>query len=523
MIRAFSLMSAILVWLNGAVLGQTYPAGFSGTDLATGLGAPTCFCIAPDGTIYICLQGGTMRVWKEGTGLLADEFFLNNPLTVDSNGERGLIGVAVDPDVTSNHFIYIYYTATTPAIHNRISRFTATANGELAIAGSEAVLLDLNDLGATNHNGGALHFGPDAMLYAAAGENAVPSNAQSIDNLLGKILRISSTPCAVIPADNPTSFPGIAGSPAGDNRAIWAVGLRNPFTFAFHPVTGRMFINDVGNSSWEEIDDGIAARNFGWPTTEGDFDQASFPDFTRPFYAYPHSGGIVTGFAITGGSFYVPPISPYPAEYYGDYFFGDFVSNWIKRIDVNTSAVTSFGDSTSGVVDMRIDAQGRLIYVARGLSRLVRVNYNMQFAPSLTSQPSDQTVCLGNKIWLSASVAANPAPTFSWRRNGTPLTDGANISGATTPTLTISAAQPSDGGTYNCFVQNTQGSSTSNAATVTVGASSAGYDGRQIQPFVNAVISQSTGSQDLCGYDFSGNGVVDLADINSMVAALLGF
>jgi glucose/arabinose dehydrogenase len=491
------------------------------TDLATGLGAPTCFCIAPDGTIYICLQGGTMRVWKEASGLLADQFFLNSPLTVDSNGERGLIGVTVDPDFTSNHFVYVYYTATTPAIHNRISRFTASANGELAIAGSEAILLELNNLGATNHNGGALHFGPDGMLYAAAGENAIPSNAQSIDNLLGKILRMGSTPGAAIPADNPTSFPGIAGSPTGDNRAIWVVGLRNPFTFAFHPLTGRIFINDVGNSSWEEIDDGIAGRNYGWPTTEGDFDQASFPNFTRPFYTYPHSGGIVTGFAITGGSFYVPPISPYPAEYYGDYFFGDFVSNWIKRIDVNTSAVTSL-DSTSGVVDVRIDAQGRLIYVARGLSRLVRVNYNTPFALSFTSQPSDQIACLGDTVRLSVSVAANPAPTFSWRRNGTPLTDGGNISGATTPTITISAARPSDGGTYDCFVQNTQGSLPSSAATVTVGASSVGYDGLQIQPFVNAVISQSSDSQDLCDYDFSGNGIADLTDINSMVAALLG-
>src|SRR6185436_11121568 len=166
--------------------------------------------------------------------------------------------------------------------HNRVSRFFAS--GDVALPGSEAVILELNDLSsATNHNGGALHFGPDGKLYIAVGENANSANAQTLDNLLGKILRLN--PDGTIPLDNP-----FYNTAAGVNRAIWALGLRNPFTFDFQPGTGRMFINDVGQSSWEEINDGIAGSNYGWPATEG---YTSTPPYRGPLHAYGH------GFSIT--------------------------------------------------------------------------------------------------------------------------------------------------------------------------------------------------------------------------------
>src|SRR5205823_12767314 len=129
-----------------------------------------------------------------------------------------------------------------PATHNRVSRFTA--NGDVAMAG-ETPIIDLNNLSsATNHNGGAIHFGPDGKLYIAVGENGNSANSQSIGNLLGKVLRINSD--GTIPSDNPPMFPGITGSTSGNNRAIWSVGLRNPYTFTFQAGSGRMFINDVG-------------------------------------------------------------------------------------------------------------------------------------------------------------------------------------------------------------------------------------------------------------------------------------
>ena len=134
-------------------------------------------------------------------GALLPTPFLTIPSTPSAqSGERGLLGVAFDPAFASNRFVYVYYTATTPAIHNRISRFTA--NGDVAVAGSETVILELDNLSsATNHNGGALAFGPDGKLYAAVGENANGANAQTLANLLGKMLRINTD--GTIPTDNP--------------------------------------------------------------------------------------------------------------------------------------------------------------------------------------------------------------------------------------------------------------------------------------------------------------------------------
>ena len=141
---------------------------------------------APDGRLFVCEKGGTLQVIKNGAILPAP--FLT--VSVNSGSERGLLGVAFDPAFTTNNFVYIYYTATSPTIHNRVSRFTA--NGDLVVPGSELVLMDLETLNAGNHNAGAIHFGPDGMLYIATGENAVTANAQSFDNRLGKILRINS-------------------------------------------------------------------------------------------------------------------------------------------------------------------------------------------------------------------------------------------------------------------------------------------------------------------------------------------
>src|SRR5262249_23318066 len=148
------------------------------------------------GRIFVCEQGGTLRVIKNGT-LLATPFLT---VTVDSSGERGLLGVAFDPNFASNQLFYVYYAATTPTTHNRISRLTAA--GDVGMAGSEVTVMDLNDLSnATNHNGGAIHFGPDGNLYVAIGDNASGTNSQSLTTRLGKILRMTSS--GGVPPGNP--------------------------------------------------------------------------------------------------------------------------------------------------------------------------------------------------------------------------------------------------------------------------------------------------------------------------------
>ncbi len=363
-----------LAWLGLAsapASAASLPTNFTETLIAGGLSNPTAMAFAPDGRIFVTQQGGQLRVIKNGS-LLATPFV---SLTVDSNGERGLLGVAFDPNFATNNFIYVYYTATTPSPHNRVSRFTASlGNPDVAMAGSEVTILDLNNLaGATNHNGGAIHFGPDGKLYIAVGENANPAHSQSLGNLLGKILRINSD--GSIPADNPTSFSGIAGSPAGQNRAIWSVGLRNPYTFTFQPGAGRMFINDVGQNSWEEINDGIAGSNYGWNTCEG----ACTPpnaNLRDPLFQYGHGGSPTTGCAITGGAFYNPSTVNFPNDYIGKYFYAEFCTGWIRRFDPATGTDTAFATGAANPVDLIVTADGSLYYLARGNGSVFRVRFN---------------------------------------------------------------------------------------------------------------------------------------------------
>src|SRR5688572_16180004 len=137
----------------------TLPPGFTETTLAGGLAQPTAFELAPDGRVFVLEQAGAVRVINDGQ-LLPTPFVR---LSVDARGERGLLGITFDPDFATNHFVYFYYTTASSPVHNRVSRFTA--NGNVAVPGSEVPILDLESLStATNHNGGALHFGPDGKL-----------------------------------------------------------------------------------------------------------------------------------------------------------------------------------------------------------------------------------------------------------------------------------------------------------------------------------------------------------------------
>jgi glucose/arabinose dehydrogenase len=300
-----------------------------------------------------------VRVINKDGVLLANPFVT---LSVDSNGERGLLGLAFDPNFASNHYVYVYYTVPGSPAHNRISRFTA--NGNVAAPNSEFVLVDLDNLSdAANHNGGAIHFGPDGKLYAGVGDNANGANAQSLSDRLGKILRINSN--GTIPSDNPRSFPGIAGSTFGANRAIWAVGLRNPFTFTFQPGTARLFINDVGQSTWEEINDGVAGSNYGWPVAEGPASPPN-PNFRDPIFYYGHGSSSTTGCAIVGGAFYNPPVLQFPNRFVGKYFFADLCTGWIRVLDPSNNTASDFASEISSPVDLHVGPDGALYYLTRG-------------------------------------------------------------------------------------------------------------------------------------------------------------
>ena len=446
--RTLSLL-AVLVSLGAATARPaTLPTGFAETLLVSGLSSPTAMAFAPDGRLFVCEQGGRLRVVKNGS-LLPAPFVT---LSVDASGERGLLGVTFDPDFATNAFVYVYYTTTAPAVHNRLSRFTA--NGDVAAAGSELVLLELDNLsGATNHNGGAIHFGPDGRLYAAVGENANGSNSQTLANLLGKVLRLNAD--GTIPSDNP-----FYASAAGKNRAIWSLGLRNPFTFAFHRVSGRMLINDVGQSAWEEINDGIAGSNYGWPTTEG---TTSDPRFRSPLFAYGHGGGTSNGCAITGGVFYDAVTRPFPASYHDDYFFADYCNGWIRSFDPASGLASPFASGISSPVDLRVQPDGSLYYLARGAGAVYRVQYTAGQAPTIAAHPSDVSVSAGAPATFSVSASGTAPLSYQWQRSSV------DIPGATASSYTLASAQlVDDGALFRCVVTNAFGTATSNAARLGV-------------------------------------------------------
>lgn len=440
------LASVVILFLASAqfsLRAATLPTGFTESRVGGGLSSPTAMALAPDGRIFVCLQGGQVRVIKNGA-LLPTPFL---SLSVDSNGERGLLGIAFDPNFIGNGYVYVYYTVATSPRYNRVSRFTA--NGDVVLAGSEVLILALNNLSsATNHNGGAMHFGPDGKLYVAVGENANSSNSQTLGNLLGKMLRINSD--GSIPTDNPFYL-----TATGNNRAIWALGLRNPFTFSFQPGTGRMFINDVGESNWEEINDGIAGSNYGWPTCEG---VCGSPSFRDPLSTYSHGNGC----AITGGAFYNPATAQFPSQFVGTYFFADYCGGWIRRLDPASGSVTGFADGISSPVDLLVSDDGSLYYLAYS-GDVYRVQYSANQAPQITVHPASRTVAVGQSVTFTVSASGSAPLSYQWQRNGS------NISGATSSSYSIASAATADNGAqFRVVVSNSFGSDTSDNATLTV-------------------------------------------------------
>ena len=394
--RVLHLVLISLIAVANSVNAATVPAGFTDAVVAGGLSNPTAMALAPDGRVFVCQQGGALRVIKNGV-LLATPFLT---VTVDSQGERGLLGIAFDPNFVSNQLVYIYYTATTPTIHNRISRFTAS--GDVALAGSETIIMDLPSLStATNHNGGAMHFGPDGNLYVAVGENANSANSQTLSTVLGKMLRMTST--GGVPPDNP-----FINQTTGANQTIWALGLRNPFTFSFQRGTTRMFINDVGQNTWEEINDGIAGSNYGWPNCEG-FCNPPNANFRDPIFAYMNDASTC---AITGGAFYNPQAPQFPANFVGNYFFADFCGGWIKRLNPAAgNAVSDFATGISSPVDLQVSPDGFLYYLARGAGSVNRIGFSAgdNIAPTvaITNPANDATVARKSNVTITATANDN--------------------------------------------------------------------------------------------------------------------
>lgn len=492
-----TVLAAVSV-ASAEALAQVVPAGFTSTTYTSPAHSDaTAMALTPDGRIYIARQGGELRTVAPGATVVSAIYTF---AALRAGGEQGFIGIAVDPQFATNRFVYAYITRLAAPVRNQIRRVTMNEVGDGVVAGSEVIIYELDDIGVTVHNGGAMHFGADGKLYVAVGEAGTSSNAQSLTKRLGKMLRINAD--GSIPDDNPTSFPGIVGTPTGANRAIWAVGLRNPFTFAIQPGTGRMHINDVGAGTWEEINLGEAGKNFGWPATEGAFSSATYPNFTNPLFAFRHNTVEPTGIVIAGGAFYNPMDEhPFPASFYGDYFVGDYARQWIRTRDDGTGAISEFATAMGSVVDLRVDRQGRLMVLTR--TALRRLTYTTPLAPEFVVQPQGATIDPCGTLSLNVLASSSPeAPSYAWFHGESPLADDGRISGSQTRTLTITGMTFGDSGAYTCVATNGTSSATSNPALIV------GANPQRCQPadiaFDNGAPLPPTGA---CGSDLVNSGV----------------
>lgn len=363
------LAAGILVWAGtSAVAVELAPV------VSSGLSSPVFVGHAGDGTgrLFIEEQGGLIRVLQPGASVPTT--FLDLRAKISGGGERGTLGLAFHPQYPANGRFFVFYTRVGDGALVT-SGFQVGADPNRADP-AETVLLTIPHPGNTNHNGGMLAFGPDGHLYIGVGDggggNDPPNNAQNIDVLLGKILRID--------VDHPDPGAGTAYSSPADNPyvglpgrdEIFSIGWRNPWRFSFDRSTGQQWVADVGQGAREEVDTPILkGGNYGWRVYEGTVCTGLDPalcipaNFVPPLFDYSHSGGrcsITGGYVYRGGLGTLPP---------GTYVYADYCSGEIFAWNGTSQAVLL--DTTLNISSIGEDEQGELYVVALGgsVSRIV--------------------------------------------------------------------------------------------------------------------------------------------------------
>jgi glucose/arabinose dehydrogenase len=426
------------------------PPGFVVETVATNLNAATALAPAPDGRIFLADQTGKLLVWKSGRVLDPPALTLH----VTDYWERGLIGLALDPDFPRAPYLYLLYVTDRPFVHHVLSRFTV--DGDAVDPASEKILLEGDDqakLGGNvpaGHQGGALRFGNDSKLYVSLGEQTAGEPAQRLDTLQGKILRVH--PDGSIPEDNP-----FVAQTSGKYRAIFARGVRNSFGLAVQPRAdgGRLFFTDVGGSAFEEVNELKPGANYGWPHAEGFSTNAGF---TQPLHAYAP----LVGQSIVGGVFFprsgvveewrseameywsdeskrlkpnTPSLHhstpPLPPKWRGKFLFADFMKHWIKALDPEAPTnVLTFAKGFNGPVATELAPDGSLLVLNRGAvwrdpkkfvpnaGSLVRIRYAGTNAPAVgpVSDPARASFSPALDLPADASALPKRMSDADWKR-----------------------------------------------------------------------------------------------------------
>lgn len=334
--------------LLAAVVTASPATAFTSSRVVSGLTRPVAFALAPDGRVFICEQGGALRVVRDGRLLARAAVHVH----VEDSGEQGLLGVAVDRDFTRTQRLFLVYTPLGRPVHVVVA--SVELSGDTLRPGSRRELFRSDALIGTVHAGGSVALDATGHLLVGLGDGDDERAASSLHSSLGKILRIARD--GGVPLDNPfLSFTD------GPHRAIWARGFRNPFAIGVHPRTGRVRVNDVGHQRFEEIDDVQAGDHLGWPLFEG---PSIHPEYRTPRHAYDHASGC----SITGGAFYAAPSRELPLPWRDGWFFTDFCQGDLRWLAPGDSGrLERLGALPApGPVAMAVDARGALWVLARG-------------------------------------------------------------------------------------------------------------------------------------------------------------
>lgn len=390
----FSLVICFFIFSGDALTQPT----LSYTSVITGLNTPMQLVHAGDGSnrIFIVEKDGTILVYTKTYTLIGT--FVTVP-AVNNSGERGLLSMAFHPGYASNGFFYVYYVNTAGDLE--LDRYKVSADPNVADPASRVVLKTINHQANTNHNGGELHFGNDGNLYLSTGDGGgagdVPNNAQNSTIFLGKILRFAvntsnTSPYYTIPATNPFG------------NEIYAMGLRNPFRWSFDRLTYDMWIGDVGQDSYEEINyrpvDSSLNVNYGWHCYEGTsvYNLAGCSEpatgYTYPVYTYPtpNPSGAITGGTVYRGNTYI--------AFRGYYVATDFYTGILYKVkyDTNTHSATTTPQTPSplvtGISDFGETEDGELYAVSLTANTVYRITSDGAIGYTFT----------GNGNW---DVAAN--------------------------------------------------------------------------------------------------------------------
>lgn len=496
--RLFALIVFIsfLTSLYGQVPGinlLTFSQGYTTPVDIKSCGDSRLFIVQQNGYIFICDSLGNRNPIP----------FLDIHTEIMQSSERGLLGLAFHPDYVNNGYFFIYYTSVDSG-KITISRFSVDSlNADLADPQSEMILIQVNHFEFSNHNGGGLIFGPDGYLYAGTGDGGSfgdPfNNGQNGKSRLGKLLRLDVN--GALPYSIPQGNPFV-----GDTAfypEIYAYGLRNPWRYSFDHLTGDLWIGDVGQDTWEEIDfaqyPDTGGQNYGWDCYEGFYpyspsDCADTSGLTFPVYNYKHLSG---NCSVTGG--YVYRGAQYAAMY-GKYFFIDYCSGQLMethRKDPYTWVTNLLGDfSNSDYSSFGEDRYGELYIAGVGDGKIYRLGDSSckPVAQILVNDSGNlllESVACGN---YELDAGTGKGLTYQWQFNGNAI-----------PGATAASYFAADTGIYTVTVTNTNGCSNTSSPVIVTYSFMAGFGG--LQPEYCQLATPDTLTGDPAGGIFEGDGI----------------